>query len=148
MLLAYVLIDDLPLLFLFSLDDIEGLELLRWEDQQKIRKYLEGGTTDATDSGSEFSIEVSQTSRATCRNCSQKIKKGEVCRLSFYMLIHSCEVENELGAFILNFKKRKQIMVEGDTMDCHSELEFSLGNYKIMKIMIQPITIELTDRRA
>lgn len=61
-----------------SLDDVEGLELLRWEDQQEIRKYLEGGTTNDTDSGSEFSIEVSQTSRATCRNCGQKIKKGEV----------------------------------------------------------------------
>ncbi len=27
----------------FSIEDVEGIELLRWEDQQKIRKYVEGG---------------------------------------------------------------------------------------------------------
>ncbi|XP_019456536.1 PREDICTED: poly [ADP-ribose] polymerase 1 isoform X1 [Lupinus angustifolius] len=78
-------------------DDVENLELLRWEDQQKIRKYIEdGGGSSAPskskatkDGGSappkpdatknaECGIEVSQTSRATCRDCGQKIMKGEV----------------------------------------------------------------------
>ncbi|XP_021898314.1 poly [ADP-ribose] polymerase 1 [Carica papaya] len=64
-----------------SIDDVEGLESLRWEDQQKIRKYVEGGGTTNNDNAvtkMEFSIEVSQTSRATCRRCNQKITKGEV----------------------------------------------------------------------
>lgn len=63
------------------IDDVEGLESLRWEDQQKIRKYVEGGGTTNNDNAvtkMEFSIEVSQTSRATCRRCNQKITKGEV----------------------------------------------------------------------
>jgi hypothetical protein len=69
----------------FSIEDVEGIELLRWEDQQKIRKYVEGGgpggpptpTTKAVTT-KECGIEVSQTSRATCKGCSQKIMKGEV----------------------------------------------------------------------
>ena len=70
-----------PCLYIaFSPDDVEGIELLRWEDQQKIRKYLEGGGSQATSAPTvmECSIEVSQTSRATCRRCNQKIMKGEV----------------------------------------------------------------------
>ncbi|QCD97725.1 poly [Vigna unguiculata] len=72
-------------------EDVENLESLRWEDQQKIRKYIESGSgsgdnssSAATKTGSkavkdtECGIEVSQTSRATCRDCSQKIIKGEV----------------------------------------------------------------------
>ncbi|CAJ1901832.1 unnamed protein product [Sphenostylis stenocarpa] len=71
-------------------EDVENLESLRWEDQQNIRKYIESGSgsggssSSATKSGSkavkdtECGIEVSQTSRATCRDCSQKIIKGEV----------------------------------------------------------------------
>ncbi|KAK9281371.1 hypothetical protein L1049_004271 [Liquidambar formosana] len=68
-----------------SLDDVEGIESLRWEDQQKIRKYIEGGgssssttTATATATVTECGVEVSQTSRATCKCCSQKIMKGEV----------------------------------------------------------------------
>ncbi|KAK4784448.1 hypothetical protein SAY86_018816 [Trapa natans] len=70
-----------------SIDDVEGIELLRWEDQQKLRKYVGSivGSDDgrlssdrASSSPSGTAIEVSQTSRATCRNCSQKIMKGEV----------------------------------------------------------------------
>ncbi|CAN0886299.1 Poly [ADP-ribose] polymerase 1 [Linum grandiflorum] len=67
-------------------DDVEGLESLRWEDQQKIRKYVEGGgqssqgslEKEAAPIGMESGIEVSQTSRATCKICSEKIIKGEV----------------------------------------------------------------------
>ncbi|CAL9164864.1 poly [ADP-ribose] polymerase 1-like isoform X1 [Musa acuminata AAA Group] len=62
-----------------SLDDVEGVDLLRWEDQKGIRKYVEdGSSTSTTVANSECAIEVSQTSRATCRHCSQKITKGTV----------------------------------------------------------------------
>jgi poly [ADP-ribose] polymerase len=74
-----------------SVDDVEGIESLRWEDQQKIRKYVESGagsntsTSTGTSTSStannaklEYGIEVSQTSRAGCRKCSEKILKGEV----------------------------------------------------------------------
>ncbi|KAG9441461.1 hypothetical protein H6P81_017315 [Aristolochia fimbriata] len=62
-----------------SLDDVEGIDLLRWEDQQKIRKYVEGSSTNAAAAPSvEYAIEVSQTSRASCKHCSQKIIKGNI----------------------------------------------------------------------
>ncbi|XP_035550505.1 poly [ADP-ribose] polymerase 1 isoform X2 [Juglans regia] len=63
-----------------SIDDVEGIELLRWEDQQKMRKYVEdsGSLASTAVTTTECSIEVSQFSRATCKQCSQKIKKGEV----------------------------------------------------------------------
>ncbi|PSR94852.1 Poly [ADP-ribose] polymerase [Actinidia chinensis var. chinensis] len=63
-----------------SLDDVEGIELLRWEDQEKIRKYVESGGPQNTPSAAvmEYGMEVSQTSRATCRRCNQMIMKGEV----------------------------------------------------------------------
>ncbi|KAK8955974.1 Poly [ADP-ribose] polymerase 1 [Platanthera guangdongensis] len=62
-----------------AVDDVEGLDLLRWQDQQEIRKYVEGGATSTpTSSDADSSIEVSQTSRATCKHCSEKILKGMV----------------------------------------------------------------------
>ncbi|XP_020247159.1 poly [ADP-ribose] polymerase 1 isoform X2 [Asparagus officinalis] len=66
-----------------SFDDVEGIDLLRWEDQQKIRKYVEDGSMQTTSTGtaiadSECAIEVSQTSRATCKRCNEKIIKGTV----------------------------------------------------------------------
>ncbi|XP_010522166.1 PREDICTED: poly [ADP-ribose] polymerase 1 [Tarenaya hassleriana] len=66
-----------------SVDDVEGIESLRWEDQQKIRKYVEEAEPGSSknDGGTEkleYGIEVSKTSRANCRKCSQKIMKGEV----------------------------------------------------------------------
>ncbi|EPS63698.1 hypothetical protein M569_11084 [Genlisea aurea] len=63
-----------------SVDDVEGLELLRWEDQQTIRKYVDGAlqSVSASASEAECGIEVSKTSRATCRCCNQKIIKGEI----------------------------------------------------------------------
>lgn len=74
--------------FSFRVDDVENLESLRWEDQQKIRKYIESGgggsgggtpTPKKANKNTECGIEVSQTSRATCKDCGQKIIKGEVC---------------------------------------------------------------------
>ncbi|KAL1190688.1 Poly [ADP-ribose] polymerase 1 [Cardamine amara subsp. amara] len=74
-----------------SVDDVEGIESLRWEDQQKIRKYVESGAGNSTSTSTgsstgssagnvklEYGIEVSQTSRAGCRKCGEKILKGEV----------------------------------------------------------------------
>ncbi|KAI4364087.1 hypothetical protein MLD38_020224 [Melastoma candidum] len=71
-----------------SIDDVEGLESLRWDDQQKIRKYVEGGgSLSKEESGpaparastpSESTVEVSSTSRASCKHCGEKITKGEV----------------------------------------------------------------------
>ncbi|XP_077241988.1 poly(ADP-ribose) polymerase 2 isoform X2 [Tasmannia lanceolata] len=62
-----------------SLDDVEGLDLLRWEDQQKIRNYLEDASLNTSDvSGNECAVEVSQSSRAACKRCNQKIIKGNV----------------------------------------------------------------------
>ncbi|KAK6164504.1 hypothetical protein DH2020_001368 [Rehmannia glutinosa] len=53
----------------------------RWEDQQKIRKYVDDSAASSNSSASpvvECGVEVSQTSRATCRGCNQKILKGEI----------------------------------------------------------------------
>ncbi|KAL5712187.1 NAD(+) ADP-ribosyltransferase [Ranunculus cassubicifolius] len=66
-----------------TLDDVYGLDSLRWEDQQKIRKYVEGGVSSSSTASSsatvkECGVEVSSTSRATCKLCNQKIIKGEV----------------------------------------------------------------------
>ncbi|KAL4370964.1 poly [ADP-ribose] polymerase 1 [Arachis hypogaea] len=63
-------------------DDVEDLETLRWEDQQKVRRYVEACASTTTKSKSvkdtECGIEVSQNARATCKHCSKKITKGEV----------------------------------------------------------------------
>ncbi|XVF32425.1 hypothetical protein REPUB_Repub17cG0081600 [Reevesia pubescens] len=65
-----------------SVDDVEGIESLRWEDQQRIRQYVEAaGPSNKkadTPTAMEYTIEVSKTSRATCKCCNQKIMKGEV----------------------------------------------------------------------
>lgn len=65
-----------------STDDVEAIESLRWEDQQRIRNYVESGgpsnAKTATPQAMEYAIEVSKASRATCKGCSQKIMKGEV----------------------------------------------------------------------
>lgn len=68
-----------------SVEDVENIESLRRDDQQKIRKYIESGDGTSTSKSNssaaedtEYGIEVSQTSRATCRDCGQKIIKGEV----------------------------------------------------------------------
>ncbi|KAL0444646.1 UNVERIFIED_CONTAM: Poly [ADP-ribose] polymerase 1 [Sesamum latifolium] len=61
-------------------DDVEGLELLRWEDKQKIRKYIDGVVMSNSSAPAvvECGIEVSQTSRTTCHCCNLKIAKGEI----------------------------------------------------------------------
>lgn len=70
-----------------SAEDVEGLDALRWEDQQMIRDYAEagggggGGSAVAqikSGGNAVYGVEVAQASRATCKHCSQKIMKGEV----------------------------------------------------------------------
>ncbi|KAK9067559.1 hypothetical protein SSX86_011670 [Deinandra increscens subsp. villosa] len=71
-----------------SCDDVEGIETLRWEDQEKIRKYVESGGSGSSSSApargparataNKCGIEVSKTARATCKICSEKILTGEV----------------------------------------------------------------------
>ncbi|KAI3806057.1 hypothetical protein L1987_21948 [Smallanthus sonchifolius] len=65
-----------------SCDDVEGIETLRWEDQQKIRQYVESGgigsSSAAAPAANKCAIEVSKTARATCKICSEKILTGEV----------------------------------------------------------------------
>lgn len=68
------------------IDDVEGLDSLRWEDQQRIRQYVEDIEAAAAVAVTpvENGIEVSQTSRASCKHCKQKIMKGEVTFLSMF----------------------------------------------------------------
>lgn len=73
-----------------SLDDVEGLDNLRWEDQKKLRAYIEGttpvtdskGTEEATGGGGggdgEYAIENAKSSRSACKSCNEKIEKGQV----------------------------------------------------------------------
>uniref|UniRef100_UPI001CB8F76B poly [ADP-ribose] polymerase 1 n=1 Tax=Erigeron canadensis TaxID=72917 RepID=UPI001CB8F76B len=65
-----------------SCDDVEGIETLRWEDQQKIRQYVEGGGSGSPSSSAstatKCTIEASKTPRATCKICKEKITTGEV----------------------------------------------------------------------
>ncbi|PPR81553.1 hypothetical protein GOBAR_AA39155 [Gossypium barbadense] len=89
-----------------STDDVEGIESLRWEDQQKIRNYVEsGGPSNAktvTPQAMEYAIEVSQASRATCKGCSQKIMKGEVGCLC--LMLYSIYAFHILGlSLVTNF---------------------------------------------
>ena len=78
-----------------SIGDIEGLDSLRWEDQQKIRKYVQGeaqtfeddggggggGGGAEDEEGGEFVVEYAKSNRSTCRGCETKINKDEVTAL-------------------------------------------------------------------
>ncbi|KAG8099933.1 hypothetical protein GUJ93_ZPchr0013g36640 [Zizania palustris] len=64
-----------------SVDDVEGIDTLRWDDQEKIRKYV-GSTQAAASSSADISdkctIEAAKSARASCKRCSERITKGEV----------------------------------------------------------------------
>lgn len=90
--------------FIASLDDVEGIDSLRWDDQKRIKSYVEGGasggsTVATTIADKQCSIEVSQTSRATCRHCSQKILKGMVG--IFLCILKLCETLFLLSIFLV-----------------------------------------------
>ncbi|XP_071738186.1 poly [ADP-ribose] polymerase 1 isoform X2 [Rutidosis leptorrhynchoides] len=67
-----------------SCDDVEGIETLRWEDQQKIRQYVEGGgsgsqsTPASASAATKCTVEPAKTARSTCKICNEKIPAGEV----------------------------------------------------------------------
>ncbi|XP_029966946.1 poly [ADP-ribose] polymerase 1 [Salarias fasciatus] len=69
--------------------DIAGYSLLRWEDQQKVKKAIEGGgaTTGKGDQKSgagggktlnDFAVEYAKSNRSTCKGCEQKIEKDQI----------------------------------------------------------------------
>ncbi|KAI3982500.1 hypothetical protein MKX01_031239 [Papaver californicum] len=62
------------------LGDVEGIDLLRWEDQRRMRRYVQTGVffNTTTVGVNEYSIEVSQTCRAICKLCNKKITEGEI----------------------------------------------------------------------
>ncbi|BFI43391.1 hypothetical protein MPTK2_8g18050 [Marchantia polymorpha subsp. ruderalis] len=69
-----------------SLDDIEGVDDIRLEDSQKLKKYVEDGgeveeaevEEDPAPGDGEYACEISKSSRAACKSCKEKISKGEV----------------------------------------------------------------------
>lgn len=89
---------------------MEGVDDLRWEDTQKLKKYIEGGggktggnefdDADAEPSKAEvgsgdFGVENAKSSRATCKSCNEKIMKGEVSYLATYLRGFHCLVALE-----------------------------------------------------
>ncbi|GJN38426.1 hypothetical protein PR202_gb27463 [Eleusine coracana subsp. coracana] len=64
-----------------SVDDVEGIDALRWDDQERIRNYV-GSASAATSSTSavpdKCTIELAPSARSSCRQCSEKITKGAV----------------------------------------------------------------------
>lgn len=80
---------------------MEGVDDLRWEDTQKLKKYVEGGVSKddeeeeadgdvpppakaaAAKAGSgDYAVENAKSSRATCKSCNEKIMKGDVSALA------------------------------------------------------------------
>ncbi|EMS59386.1 Poly [ADP-ribose] polymerase 1 [Triticum urartu] len=72
-----------------SVDDVEGIDALRWDDQEKIRNYAANSSTTSTATATASStaaipdkcaIEVAQSARSSCRRCSVKIAKGTLTK--------------------------------------------------------------------
>lgn len=66
-----------------ALHEVEGVDELRWKDQERIIKYIGGpgqgsGGSTPDRSSNEFAIENAKSSHATCKSCNAKIVKGEV----------------------------------------------------------------------
>ncbi|KAL4191408.1 hypothetical protein AMTRI_Chr07g80390 [Amborella trichopoda] len=61
-------------------EDVEGFDLIRWDDQKNIHNYVENATSSAAagDASTDYAIEASKSSRAGCKHCNEKIMKGEV----------------------------------------------------------------------
>lgn len=56
-----------------ALHEVEGVDGLRWKDQEIILNYIGG-----PGSSNEFAIENAKSSHATCKSCNAKIAYGEV----------------------------------------------------------------------
>ncbi|KAI5063068.1 hypothetical protein GOP47_0021615 [Adiantum capillus-veneris] len=65
------------------LEDIEGIDNLRWDDQQKVRAYFEnsapscGGDSAKGVADGDYAIEATKSSQAACKSCNEKIEKGQ-----------------------------------------------------------------------
>ncbi|CAM6084251.1 unnamed protein product [Calypogeia fissa] len=96
-----------------SLDDVEGVDDLRWEDAQKLKKYVDDGggkkvgkeDDDAdgeaprAEAGSgDYAVENAKSSRATCKSCNEKIMKGEV-RISTMVASESSRFPGKVPAW-------------------------------------------------
>uniref|UniRef100_A0A0E0Q753 Poly [ADP-ribose] polymerase n=1 Tax=Oryza rufipogon TaxID=4529 RepID=A0A0E0Q753_ORYRU len=93
-----------------SVDDVEGIDTLRWDDQEKIRNYV--GSAPATASSAaaisdKCTIEVAKSARTSCRRCGEKITKGAVrvsSKLEGQGWYHaSCFLEMSPAATVENF---------------------------------------------
>uniref|UniRef100_A0A0D3GQ13 Poly [ADP-ribose] polymerase n=1 Tax=Oryza barthii TaxID=65489 RepID=A0A0D3GQ13_9ORYZ len=93
-----------------SVDDVEGIDTLRWDDQEKIRNYV--GSAPATASSAaaisdKCTIEVAKSARTSCRRCGEKITKGTVrvsSKLEGQGWYHaSCFLEMSPAAPVENF---------------------------------------------
>lgn len=73
-----------------SCADIAGFSALRWEDQQKVKKAIDGdgitpGKADQKSGGAggektrnDFAVEYAKSNRSTCKGCDQKIEKDQI----------------------------------------------------------------------
>jgi hypothetical protein len=69
-----------------SVDDVEGIDALRWDDQERIRNYVgcaSAATSSTATDPNKCAIEVAPSARSSCRRCNEKITKGTVSRLCF-----------------------------------------------------------------
>uniref|UniRef100_A0A8B9LEZ0 Poly [ADP-ribose] polymerase n=1 Tax=Astyanax mexicanus TaxID=7994 RepID=A0A8B9LEZ0_ASTMX len=69
--------------------DISGFTDLRWEDQEKVKKAIEGGGAPGAKSDqkgaakgektlNDFAVEYAKSNRSTCKGCDQKIEKDQI----------------------------------------------------------------------
>ncbi|XP_035211537.1 poly [ADP-ribose] polymerase 1-like isoform X1 [Stegodyphus dumicola] len=61
--------------------DIANFDNIRWEDQKKIKDQMDenaANNPEGATENSEFLIEYAKSSRSSCRDCGEKIKKGDV----------------------------------------------------------------------
>ncbi|KAM9435896.1 poly [ADP-ribose] polymerase 1 [Clarias gariepinus] len=72
-----------------STSDISGFADLRWEDQEKVKKAMEGGGSVSGKAGgkgagkgvkslTDFAVEYAKSNRSTCKGCEQKIEKDQI----------------------------------------------------------------------
>ncbi|XP_023662803.1 poly [ADP-ribose] polymerase 1 [Paramormyrops kingsleyae] len=72
-----------------SPSDISGFSDLRWEDQEKVKKAIEGGGatggkadqkggTKGEKTLNDFAVEYAKSNRSTCKGCEQKIEKDQI----------------------------------------------------------------------
>jgi poly [ADP-ribose] polymerase len=64
-----------------SVDDVEGIDALRWDDQEKIRNYVGSASAAISSTASvpdKCTVDVAPSARTSCRRCSEKITKGTV----------------------------------------------------------------------